>query len=100
MLKNDPLLQQMCMVFGHSVRREREHQNITQQQLGSMIGSGHARISDIECGLVPCGFDEIVRLSRALGIDPMRLLPFDECTLEKYPEPQPQHVPFPHFFRS
>ena len=99
MLQNDPILQQLCMTLGHTIRRERENQNITQQQLGSMIGSGHARISDIECGLVACSLEEIVRLSRALGVNPSQLLAYDNCTLEKYPEPVPTRVPLRKFPR-
>ncbi len=64
MLQQDPLLQQLCIAFGYAVRTEREHQNISQQQLGHMIGSGHARISDIEGGLVACSLEEVVRLCR------------------------------------
>ena len=92
MLQQDPLLQQLCIAFGYAVRAERETQNISQEQLGHMIGSGHARISDIEGGLVACSLEEVVRLCRALDVNPSELLAFEQCTLEACPEPEPKHV--------
>lgn len=39
-----------------------------------MIGSEHSRISNIECGYVALSIPDLVKLSRALDVDPCQLM--------------------------
>ena len=52
--------------IGEAIRRTRKQQNLTQKQLGEMVGVQEAQISKIENGK-SVAFTTIIRLFKALG---------------------------------
>ena len=68
MAHEDPLVQKLARKLGENVRALRKSQNLTQERLGYMIGTKHARISDIERGLVVARLSDIVKLADAFNV--------------------------------
>ena len=69
MAHEDPLVQKLARKLGENVRALRKSQNLTQERLGYMIGTKHARISDIERGLVVArGSQTSVKLADAFNV--------------------------------
>lgn len=86
MAHEDPLVQMLAQKLGENVRALRKSQNLTQERLGYMIGTKHARISDIERGLVVARLSDIVKLADAFNVrleDIIDLSAFDpsDCQL-------------------
>ena len=57
------------------IKQERKRKNITQKQLGDLIGITWQGIAQWENGLREPKLISILKISRALKINPMQLLP-------------------------
>lgn len=60
--------------LGESVRKLREHERLSQRQLGLMVGLDRSYISRLERGLCSASFESIVRIAWALDVAPSQLL--------------------------
>lgn len=89
----DPLVQKYASDLGANLRRLRKSQGLSQERLGLMIGSEHPRISNIERGRVIPGFPDVVKLCRALDVDPVELVDISSFHLADYPFPPDGHAP-------
>lgn len=87
--RKDPLAREVALTLGRNLRTQREKQNLTQERLGYMIDSSHPRISDFERGLVDARLSDIIKLARALNVDPGQLIDWEMFKLEDYPEQPP-----------
>lgn len=56
-----------------------------------MVGTKHPRISNLEGGLVDVRLSDIVKLARALDVDPGELLDLAAYKLKDYPLPPPDN---------
>lgn len=92
MARKDPLVQHYARELGANVRRLRKEQGLSQERLGLMIGSKHPRISNIERGCVVLAFPDLVKLCRALDVDPGELIDTAALKLADHPEPQNDHA--------
>jgi HTH-type transcriptional regulator / antitoxin HipB len=54
-------------ILGHYIKKIREEKNLTQEQLGEMVGVKKAQISKIENSLTDARFETILKVFRALG---------------------------------
>ena len=54
-------------LLGQTIRSIRKERNLTQEELGSMIGVKKAQISKIENSLTDARFDTILKVFRALN---------------------------------
>ena len=54
--------------FGETLRRLRKNRGITQQELGSHIGTTKAVVSKYETGIGYPGYDTLVRISKYFGV--------------------------------
>lgn len=59
-------------LIGEAIRRTRESKNLTQEQLGELMGVKRAQISKIESGK-SVNFSTIVRAFRAMGVQSANL---------------------------
>lgn len=62
------MYENVLLDFGKTVRTLRQAKNISQEQLGDLCGLHRTYISDIELGKRNVSFENIIRLSVALGI--------------------------------
>lgn len=92
MERKDPLVQRYASELGANVRRLRKEQGLSQERLGLMVGSKHPRISNIERGRVVLSFPDMVKLCRALDIDPAELIDTTALKLADFPEQQDGHA--------
>ena len=69
----DPVLKE----FGFRVRQARESLKLTQSQLGLQAGFSRASVANIEGGRQGVGLDGLVRLAKALDVQPGELVPTD-----------------------
>jgi transcriptional regulator with XRE-family HTH domain len=53
-------------ILGQTIKRIREEKNLTQAQLGEMVGVKKAQISKIENNLTDARFETILKVFRAL----------------------------------
>ena len=53
-------------VLGQTIKKIREEKNLTQEQLGQMVGVKRAQISKIENNLTDARFETILKVFRAL----------------------------------
>lgn len=60
--------------FGQRIRHYREARGISQQELASSVGRGHAMISMLERGQRQIHVDEIVTFARVLNVPAIALL--------------------------
>ncbi len=54
-------------VIGQTIRQIRKERNLTQDQLGALVGVKKAQISKIENSLTDARFDTIIKVFRALN---------------------------------
>ena len=54
-------------ILGHTIRQLREDQNLTQAELGELVGVKRAQISKIENSLTDARFETILKVFRALN---------------------------------
>lgn len=54
-------------ILGHTIRQLRENQNLTQAELGELVGVKRAQISKIENSLTDARFETILKVFRALN---------------------------------
>jgi len=54
-------------ILGQTIKRIREEKNLTQEQLGKLVGVKKAQISKIENHLTDARFETILKVFRALG---------------------------------
>ena len=66
------------MKIGTQVRRARERELLTQEELASHAGIGVATLNRIEKDRVEPHFRTIRKIARALGVDPKELIPEEE----------------------
>lgn len=60
--------------FGRNVRSQRERRGLSQEELGHAAGLHPTEISRLERGVREPRLSTVVRLARALGLRPARLL--------------------------
>mgnify|MGYP001568718362 CR=1 FL=1 len=63
-------------LFGKAVRNERERQGISQEELAHRSGLHRTYIGGVESGERNLGLENIVRIAKALGVTPSRLVAF------------------------
>ncbi|HZH36568.1 MAG TPA: helix-turn-helix transcriptional regulator [Flavisolibacter sp.] len=56
-------------VLGHMIKRARQERNLTQEQLGEMIGVQKAQISKLESSVNSATIDTILKVFKALKAD-------------------------------
>lgn len=61
--------------FGDNVKKVREDQDMTQEELANKAGLHRTQISLIERGERAPRLDTIERLAKALGVQPSKLIP-------------------------
>ena len=66
------------MKIGTRVKRARERELLTQEELASRAGIGTATLNRIENDRVEPHFRTIRKIARALGVDPKELIPEEE----------------------
>ena len=54
-------------ILGHTIKQLREENNLTQAQLGELVGVKKAQISKIENNLTDARFETILKVFRALN---------------------------------
>lgn len=54
-------------LLGHAIKQARQERNLTQQQLGELVGVQKAQISKIENSMKNARFDTILKVFDALG---------------------------------
>ena len=54
-------------LLGHAIKQARQERNLTQQQLGELVGVQKAQISKIENSLKNARFETILKVFDALG---------------------------------
>ena len=54
-------------LIGHTIKQIRKERNLTQEQLGELVGVKKAQISKIENSLTDARFDTIIKVFRALN---------------------------------
>lgn len=54
-------------LLGHAIKKVRKEKNLTQEQLGELVGVQKAQISKIENGVKNARFDTILKVIEALG---------------------------------
>jgi DNA-binding XRE family transcriptional regulator len=57
-------------ILGQTIRQLREDQNLTQAELGELVGVKRAQISKIENSLTDARFETILKVFRALNAKP------------------------------
>lgn len=55
-------------LLGHAIRQVRQDQNLTQEQLGELVGVQKAQISKIENSVKNARFETILKVFSALGV--------------------------------
>lgn len=70
MAKRDPVLQ----AFGFAVKRQREAKELTQEALAEKANLDRTYLSDVERGTRNLGVKNIVRIAKALGVPPAKLM--------------------------
>ena len=70
------------LMLGSRVRRLRKGQDLTQEQLGTMVGIDRTRLSRLETGQVNVTFDTLMRLSSGLGLTVSEMLMGIEVPLQ------------------
>jgi len=55
-------------LLGEAIRRERKKRNMTQEELGKLVGIKKAQISKIENSVTNAKFDTILKVFRALNL--------------------------------
>jgi transcriptional regulator with XRE-family HTH domain len=64
--------------IGTQVKRARERELLTQEELAERAGIGTATLNRIENDRVEPHFRTIRKIARALGVDPKELIPGEE----------------------
>ena len=70
MAKADPILR----AFGFSVKKQREAKGLTQETLAEKADLDRTYLSDVERGTRNLGVKNIVRIAKALGVKPGKLM--------------------------
>jgi transcriptional regulator with XRE-family HTH domain len=73
--ENRTMSQAFIKKFGENVKRTREAQNLSQEELAHKAGLHRTQISLIERGGRAARLDTIERLAKALEIQPSKLMP-------------------------
>ena len=64
--------------IGHIIREARKHQNLTQEQLGALVGVKKAQISKLENNTKAFRIDTILKVLDALGAKLKLIVEWDE----------------------
>lgn len=91
MARKDPLVQRLSADLGSRLLEVRTSEGLSQNTLAEMVGTKHPRISNLEGGLVDVRLSDIVKLARALDVNPGVLLDLAAYKLEDYPLPLPDN---------
>lgn len=91
MARKDPLVQRLSADLGNRLLDVRTSEGLSQTKLADMINTKHPRISNLEGGLVDVRLSDIVKLARALDVNPSELLDLSAYELEDYPLPPPDN---------
>ncbi|MFQ8868081.1 MAG: helix-turn-helix domain-containing protein, partial [Eggerthella lenta] len=78
MARKDPLVQRLSADLGSRLLEVRTSEGLSQTTLAEMVGTKHPRISNLEGGLVDVRLSDIVKLARALDVNPGELLDLAE----------------------
>jgi transcriptional regulator with XRE-family HTH domain len=70
MAKPDPVLR----AFGCSVKKQREAKGLTQESLAEKADLDRTYLSDVERGTRNLGVKNVVRIAKALGVTPAKLM--------------------------
>lgn len=89
MERKDTLVQIYALDLGENLRACRKARNLTQGDVAENMGTKHARVSNIENGLVDARLSDIVKIARALEVEPGELLDFSLRKLDDHPEHYP-----------
>ena len=54
-------------LLGHAIKQARQERNLTQEQLGELVGVQKAQISKLENSITNARFDTILKVFTALG---------------------------------
>lgn len=54
-------------LLGHAIKQARQERNLTQEQLGALVGVQKAQISKLENSVTNARFDTILKVFTALG---------------------------------
>lgn len=89
MANEDILVQLIAADFGKRLHEARDREGLPQTMLAEMIQTKHPRVSNLEGGLVDVRISDIVKLARALDVNPGALLDLTAYELKDYPPPKP-----------
>ena len=89
MANEDILVQLIAADFGKRLHEARDREGLPQTMLAEMIKTKHPRVSNLEGGLVDVRISDVVKLARALDVNPGTLLDLSAYELKDYPEPAP-----------
>lgn len=68
----------MKTLIGEQIRKLREAQKKTQEEIASALGMSRQRFARIEKGIVDISYDNIVSIAKYLNVDPKQIT--DSCT--------------------
>lgn len=74
------------MFIGDRIRKERINRNLSQQELGNLIGVSKVSISGYETGSKEPRLDKLVRLSETLKLSPSYILGMDKSVVSEKTE--------------
>lgn len=67
-IKRDTFEKELSIeLLGHAIKQARKERNLTQEQLGKLVGVQKAQISKLENSLTDARFDTIVKVFKALN---------------------------------
>ena len=89
MANEDILVQLIAADFGKRLHEARDREGLPQTMLAEMIQTKHPRVSNLEGGLVDVRISDIVKLARALDVNPGTLLDLTAYELKDYPPSKP-----------
>jgi transcriptional regulator with XRE-family HTH domain len=75
-----PNLDLMYRAFGHLVRLGRERRELSQEELGRLVGLSRSSIANIEKGRHHLVIHQLLAFSKALKVPPEALLPSTRST--------------------
>ncbi len=68
------------MTIGNEIKNARKKAGLTQKELGKRLGISYQTVAQWENDLRKPKFDTILRISKALEVDPYSLMDFDMAT--------------------
>ena len=86
------------MAFSDQLRKLRQNQGLSQEQLADLVGATTQEVVRWEIGLARPERDKVLRLARLLGCKPEELLPEEMPSAAKVLVPQMPSAVSPFFF--